>query len=101
MASTTSTASTASKKKLTLRTSHEDENRLDALRARRRLRLAQADGHGPPDRVSRSSLALHYLRLGMAQAEAAEPVAPEQAPVTPEQAPVTPEQAPAPAPDKH
>jgi hypothetical protein len=64
-------ASTASKNKLTLRMSDEDARRLDALREQRKLRLAQADGVGPPDRVSRTSLALHYMRLGMSQAERA------------------------------
>lgn len=63
-------ASTASnKKKLTLRMSNDDASRLDALCERRRLRFAQADGIGPPDRMSRTALALHYMRLGMSQAE--------------------------------
>lgn len=64
-------ASTASKKKLTLRMSEEDARRLDALRDDRKQRLQQADGLGPPDRVSRTALALHYMRLGMSQAEKA------------------------------
>lgn len=70
-------ASTASKKKLTLRMSDEDARRLDALREHRKQRLRQADGLGPPDRVSISALALHYLRLGMSQAEKAAPVTAE------------------------
>jgi len=77
----TSNASNASNdtRKLTLRPSAGDNARLDALRARRRQRVAQADGNGPPDRMSRTALALHYMRLGMTQAEKAEPaaVAPE------------------------
>ncbi len=79
MASTTSTASNK-KRKLTLRISDEDASRLDALRERRKVRLARADGLGPPDRMSRTALALHYMRLGMSQAEKAAPVASEETP---------------------
>ena len=64
-------ASTASTNKVTLRMSPEDVRRLDALREQRKLRLARVDGLGPPDRVSRAALALHYLRTGMTQAERA------------------------------
>jgi hypothetical protein len=73
-------ASTASRRKLTLRMSNDDSSRLDALCERRRLRIAQADGVGPPDRLSRTALALHYLRLGMTQAEKAARVTSEPTP---------------------
>ncbi len=74
-------ASTAStKKKLTLRMTDNDANRLDALRERRKQRIARADGLGPPDRVSRTALALHYMRLGLTQAENAPAAAAEQTP---------------------
>ena len=73
-------ASTASTNKVTLRMSPEDVRRLDALREQRKLRLARVDGLGPPDRVSRAALALHYLRTGMTQAERAAGAAVEVTP---------------------
>jgi hypothetical protein len=76
MDSTTSTA----RKKLTLRMSTDDETRLEKLRERRKKRLAKADGFGPPDRMSRTALALHYFRIGMTQAEKAEMVTSDPTP---------------------
>jgi hypothetical protein len=71
MASTASTA-TRTRKKLTLRMTYEDERRLEERLERRRVRLAQADGLGTPERLSRTALALHYMRRGMTEAENAE-----------------------------
>lgn len=75
-----SNASNSSAKKLTLRISRTDAARLDALRERRRRHLALAADLGPTNEVSRSALALHYMRLGMTQAETAAPFASEQTP---------------------